>query len=141
MQTQLNEREQHMKKIEKLTPEQEAQLPVYRDMWISIGLSTERVDRTEATQAVRLLYECGGLPPPNHIECAGGPRKAKEILRRHGCDDSVTASCVFGSHEAGWLSFYEYFQEECDIDFDNKIGKVILDPALFTSSITSNIPR
>ena len=28
------------KRIDKLTPEQEAQLPVYRDKWINIGLST-----------------------------------------------------------------------------------------------------
>ena len=44
-------------KIESLTPEQEAQLDVYRDKWIKIGLSTERVDREVAMESVRKLYE------------------------------------------------------------------------------------
>jgi len=47
-------------KIDKLTPEQEAMLPVYRDKWIAIGMSTERIDPTRATEAVKLLYACGG---------------------------------------------------------------------------------
>ena len=37
-----------MSKIEKLTPEQKALLPVYRDKWMKIGLSTEPANRTEA---------------------------------------------------------------------------------------------
>ena len=108
-------------KIESLTPEQEAQLDVYRDKWIKIGLSTERVDREVAMESVRKLYECGGLPMPKNVEFAGGPDEARDILRRYGVDAPVTTSCVYGSHEAGWLSFYDYMQTELGIDFEGKL--------------------
>ena len=37
-----------MKKIEKLTLEQESQLAAYRDKWLKIGLSCEPADRAAA---------------------------------------------------------------------------------------------
>ena len=37
--------------IEKLTPEQEALIPVYREKWKAIALSTEPIDRQEASLA------------------------------------------------------------------------------------------
>lgn len=106
-----------MKKIDKLTAEQEAQLEVYRDKWIKIGLSTERVDHDAARVAVELLYKCGGLEPPKEILFANGPKHAKKLLG----DRSVTESCVYGSHEAAWLSFYDYMQNVLGVDFDGKL--------------------
>ena len=44
------------KQIAKLTSEQEALIPVYRDKWKNIALSTERIDRDKAAEAVNLLY-------------------------------------------------------------------------------------
>lgn len=43
-------------KIEKLTPEQEALVPVYREKWRKIALSTERIDRDKATEVIGNLY-------------------------------------------------------------------------------------
>ena len=106
-----------MKKIDKLTAEQGAQLEVYRDKWIKIGLSTERVDHDMAREAVELLYKCGGLEPPKEILFANGPKHAKKLLGNR----SVTESCVYGSHEAAWLSFYDYMQNVLGIDFDGKL--------------------
>lgn len=104
-------------KIDKLTLEQEAQLAVYRDKWIAIGMLTDRVDPTRATEAVKLLYTCGGLPAPKKILFANGPRHAKELLNAR----SVTESCAYGNHEAAWLSFYDYMQNELGIDFAGKL--------------------
>jgi len=49
------------KKITKLTPEQKARLPEYRDKWIKIGLSTEPADRERAEAAYRACYRFVGL--------------------------------------------------------------------------------
>lgn len=41
--------------IEKLTEEQEDQLPIYRDKWLKIGLCTEPIDREAAVDVVNRL--------------------------------------------------------------------------------------
>ena len=107
-----------MKKITSLTPDQEAQMSVYRDKWIKIGLCTDPIDTDSARAAVELLYARGGLTAPEKIVFARGPRHAKELL---GKDHSVTDSCVYGNHEAAWISFYDFMQNVCGIDFEGKL--------------------
>jgi hypothetical protein len=43
-------------RIDKLTPEQEALIPVYRDKWRAIALSTERIDRQKTQAIVKSAY-------------------------------------------------------------------------------------
>ena len=51
-------------KIDKLTPEQEAQIPVIRQKWKAITLSTERIDHQKATVAVKAAYRALNLNEP-----------------------------------------------------------------------------
>ncbi len=51
--------------IDKLTDAQLADLPKWRDMWLEIGLSTAPIDHDRAKEAVRKMYKCAGLNPPN----------------------------------------------------------------------------
>ena len=57
------------KKIDKLTPEQEAQLPNYRDKWISIGRDTSPSDRPRAEAAIKSIYKQERLKEPVIIWC------------------------------------------------------------------------
>ena len=50
--------------IEKLTPEQEALIPVYQEKWSAFVLSTEPIDRQKATVAVKAAYVVIGLEEP-----------------------------------------------------------------------------
>ena len=50
--------------INELTPEQKADLPIFRQQWLDIGLSTKPVDRGESTLAVKRLYAAGGHDEP-----------------------------------------------------------------------------
>jgi hypothetical protein len=59
--------------IERLTPAQIARFPDYVKWWTAVGLSTQPADRPRAEAAVRLMYECGGLPPPERIVWCGSP--------------------------------------------------------------------
>ena len=43
-------------KITQLTPEQEALIPVYQEKWRAIALSTERIAREKAADAIRSVY-------------------------------------------------------------------------------------
>lgn len=66
--------------IEKLTPEQEALIPVYREKWRKIGLSTEPIDREKATEAVKNIYKWLGEKEPE-IYFYNSPRTVcKELL-------------------------------------------------------------
>jgi hypothetical protein len=56
-----------VKIIEKLTPEQEKYLPLFRDEWLKIGLDTTSVDRANAESAIGILYEWGGFKRPQFI--------------------------------------------------------------------------
>jgi hypothetical protein len=53
-----------LSKIEKLTPEQEALIPVYREKWRKIALSTERLDRAKAESVIKAAYIAIGKPEP-----------------------------------------------------------------------------
>ncbi|MEH2441909.1 DUF6745 domain-containing protein [Nostoc sp.] len=58
-----------MSLIEKLTPEQEALIPVYREKWRAIALSTERIDREKAAEAVKIAYAAFGFEVAEIIFC------------------------------------------------------------------------
>jgi len=67
--------------IESLTPEQEAQIPVYRDMWIKIGLCTDAIDFNRAKEALALCYTTQGLEAPSKVYYATGPKDAYKIYK------------------------------------------------------------
>ena len=54
-------------KIDKLTPEQEALIPVYQEKWRRIALSTEPIDREKAAKAVNFAYTAIGIKEPEII--------------------------------------------------------------------------
>lgn len=62
-----------VKRIDKLTPEQEAQLDPWADKWIAIGLSTDRADRAKFEGAVRECYGFAGYAEPKNITWVQSP--------------------------------------------------------------------
>ncbi|MNK72099.1 hypothetical protein D3C87_915670 [compost metagenome] len=81
-------------KIEKLTPEQEARIPEYRDEWLRHGLSTEPANWEEAEQAVRDAYVAAGLEPPKIIIRLASPHEGAigaAILKNTKFDKNVWA--------------------------------------------------
>ncbi|MFB2923517.1 MULTISPECIES: DUF6745 domain-containing protein [Aerosakkonema] len=56
-------------RIDKLTLEQEALIPIIRQKWRAIALSTKRIDRKKAAAAVRSVYELMGKKEPKIVFC------------------------------------------------------------------------
>jgi hypothetical protein len=56
-------------RIEKLTPEQEVLIPLYREKWKAITLSTELFDCQKAPEAVKLAYAAIGKQEPYILFC------------------------------------------------------------------------
>lgn len=93
-------------------------MPDYVREWTDIGLSTKAADRAEAEAAIADVYRHGGLKPPARIVWRESPMA---LLGRDAGADVVAASgrtsrpaasdCIYGQHDAGWLSFYAFMRE------------------------------
>ncbi|MFN6471608.1 MAG: DUF6745 domain-containing protein [Nostoc sp. SerVER01] len=71
-----------MSLIEKLTPEQEALIPVYREKWRAIALSTERIDREKALEVVKATYTAIGKQQQEIIFCESPYTGLKIIFKK-----------------------------------------------------------
>ena len=123
-------------KIEKLTPEHEAQIPVIRDEFIRHGLSTEPADFDSAEQAIKDAYAVAGLSPPNIFirlrsphEGAIGAAILKETNLGTQVWDQVRAQVraqvwdqVYGAHDSEWLAFYDFMLSELKIKECKKLN-------------------
>ena len=98
-------------KLENLTPEQQAQLPIWRDKWIAIGLSCDPCDLAKSIPAVNEAYKAANLEPPKHILLCDSPMsgaitaallKNRPALEKlvdtfGGCANCVDPKSVWGS--------------------------------------------
>jgi len=66
-------------KIDKLTPEQEAQIAVYRAKGLQIGLNTEPTDRLKAIEVIKELYQFIDKPIPNIFIFVRSPFEAQIV--------------------------------------------------------------
>lgn len=99
--------------IEKLTKEQEALLPVYADKYIALGKSTKPLpeNKAELIAKINKTYECGGLTPPKTVLFFNNPTEMLLFAKKHG-DPTPTSNLCYGSLEANWIGFYEFFRQE-----------------------------
>ncbi len=120
--------------IEELNAEQVAGLAVVREEWLAHGLSTEPADRPEAEQGVREAYAAADLPAPEHMIWLDSPMAGAIAAARFAAsgdeipdltkDVPVSPEqiqeqlyrCVYAQHDAGWLSFYDFFQRYCGLE-------------------------
>ena len=54
-------------KVKKLTPEQAALIPVYREKWRARSLSTGPINRSQAAETIKSAYSAIGLKAPEII--------------------------------------------------------------------------
>jgi len=66
-----------------LTPEQEAEIPVYQKKWRAVALSTEAIDRRKAAAAVKNVYKLMGKTAPK-IEFCPSPYAALVAMSNRG---------------------------------------------------------
>lgn len=75
-----------MPPIASLTPEQEALIPIYREKWRAIALSTEPIDRQRAKGALRAAYAIAGKADPE-FRFLNGPRELQELWQQQSFVD------------------------------------------------------
>ena len=112
------------KKIKSLTADQKDRFGEYVDKWLSIGLSTESVNFANAKKAVCLAYRLAGLEEPVNYHISDSPVDAIRIIKElapEKTDSDILSEMSYGSQDAGWLSFYNFFQEVVGLECTNKL--------------------
>ena len=108
-----------MSKIDKLTDAQIAKMPEYVKMWTDIGLSTDPVDLENAKVAVCSAYRLAGLKEPTMFYVADSPISAIDMIKKMDPSKSsqnIFNEMIYGSQDAHWLGFYQFFSKEVDLD-------------------------
>lgn len=107
------------KKLDKLTPEQEAKMIEYRDKGIAIGLNTDRLNKERVIEAVNKTYRLAGLKEltADQFQFVSSPKqlveKGKELL---GDDFNIYSHVCFGQSDIDWIMFDKFFKDECGIE-------------------------
>lgn len=78
-----------MSPIEKLTPAQEAQIPIYRERWRRYLTSNAPLDRERARAAVRLAYDVLGRPVPE-ILFFNGPYEVRDFWQQRDVPERLS---------------------------------------------------
>jgi hypothetical protein len=78
--------------IERLTAEQEASLPGFREAWARVGANLEPIDRAASRAAIERLYVVAGLPRPEVLFFDSQRGCAIALDARRGSDKSLRTS-------------------------------------------------
>lgn len=110
--------------IKSLSEEQMSKFGEYVEKWIRIGTSTNSIDLEKAKAAAILSYKNAGLAPPTKFYVTKSPIDAIRFIQT--LDPAMDAKTIlsdmsYGYSEADWLSYYNYFQEVCDLKCCNKL--------------------
>ncbi|WP_143855394.1 hypothetical protein [Nostoc sp.] len=66
--------------ITELSDEQEAMLPIYRDKWRSIQISTESIQQEKATEVIKAAYAVSDYPEPEILFYSSPMTAIEKIL-------------------------------------------------------------
>jgi hypothetical protein len=144
--------------LESLSTEQTAKLDVYKDTYLAkfYGKDPKDIDEAAIATWFKWLYKFSNLDEPE-IHIVDSPRAA-QLLANDICGTKkkfYTFATYGNSWDLGWLSFYKYFQEECDIKYDvaedfNQYHKIVdlgvfesiqLDGACIISKLPSQVEK
>lgn len=138
-----------MAMIESLTPEQEAQISIYRDASMAVGLTTLPCDKEVATKAIMDLYDFVGIAKPTNVLFVESPMAAqvaitllkqdypkysKLLMERTGTilgewgdvkptEYVETHGYGYGSAECYWIFYYKYFKEVVGLKYEEKADR------------------
>lgn len=107
--------------ITKLTAEQEAAMEPLKNEFLALGLSTaDAPDAAELAKLFAKVYECGGLKPPTEVILVDSPvaiiETYEQLAKANGTSGTklsaseVISNLAYGSLDAGWLSYYNFFR-------------------------------
>ena len=112
-----------MATIDKLTPEQEAKLPIYREKWLKIGLCCDPIDENVGRFVSDYYYEKILKKKAVPVEFFRSPVEAwKAICRDNNIEENMKDFIwpyLDGQYFSAYLSFYDFMHNELKVPFKN----------------------
>lgn len=129
-----------MSKLEKLTPEQEALIPVIRDKWINRLFSLPKINEEKATEFVNLVYEISKLKKPKVIIMDSPLAAQKYVQLCTGKKDYEPFSNYGNIGDYGWVAFYDFFRQIGTLKNDtyNQYADLLYESAIFDMLVFEN---
>ena len=110
--------------IEKLMPEQEKDLVLWREKWYKIGLDTSCADRESAQEAISEMYRRIGKAPAEFI-WGDSPKELLEKIQEKGGDSNeALSSFLYGQQECYFEAFY-LFCEKIGVKYKEEDSKLL----------------
>lgn len=110
------------KLIEKLTPEQEAQIEPFLEKTLKEGLCTDPCDREKVEYWAKKVYEERGLTPvpDENVYWAESPRAAAKLFAELTGEEPQIPQ-MHGQHELGWLGFNDFLVKVLGLEWEGDI--------------------
>lgn len=109
--------------ITSLTAEQEAQIKLYYEQYLKIGLSiqTEDLNAEEFKKDLTSYYALYGYKAPD-IQIYDSPHQCQHAVNKINNEKNTYISTWFlGSLDSYWISFYSYLIEVLKLDIDKEL--------------------
>ncbi|WP_449417884.1 DUF6745 domain-containing protein [Phormidium nigroviride] len=112
-------------KIDKLTPEQEALIPVYLEKWRTLALSTQPIDCLKAAQTVKSAYVFMDLAEPKIIFCYSPYAALNQICSQLGREFTLSSLMPMKFEKL----LFSQVRDQVNPEFFNSLESVLLNPS------------
>ena len=113
--------------IDKLTPQQEAQIQVYLKKWLDIGYRVDSIDKTKAVDAVHFFYEKILKISTPEIHFVSSPKQAQLLCNKlvHGINENSEKKVEYFNiaRSNWWMSYYAFYDYVLHVLFPEKVNE------------------
>lgn len=141
--------------IDRLTPEQEALIPVYVKKYTDKFFNYNPIDKEKATEFFQWVYKFSGLSPFKELYVVNDPDSAQALANRLCETEGVhySYSGYGNAWDLGWLAFYSFMKEVCGVKLDENFDHyhqivdlniydcIQFDDAVIVMELATNIKR
>ena len=107
-----------MKKLESLTPEQEALMPKIAEKWINIFNNNSTWNDESVIAGVEWVYELSELKKPT-VVIVDSPHAAQAEAKKYTGKDKNEHSSYLSYSDCGWLAYHDFFHSIGHSDHEN----------------------
>jgi len=137
--------------ITEIPPEKKKLFPVYVEKWTKIGLNTDTMKRDKVADDLKAVYKAADLKAPDKVIFLSSPMAAVFMLEimdkdpdfdplkyddlslewlekefeKHKTEQRLDYFPCYGQFDSPWLSFYDFFLTEFDLECCKKLKGLI----------------